>query len=157
MKRADNEIINNDINYYIIEELEESIAQSILINKKVDIPNDFKVSTTLTEDEIRNKFKKEEDFLKTSLATRSEDFKTVENIEEEKKRKLFKSIVDPIEGLIVNDQITLDDSNLAYNNTDRSISLPDNMKAIVYDIVKMAIETINEEIPGPMLENKNLK
>ena len=41
MKRADNEIINNDINYYIIEELEESIAQSILINKKVDIPNDF--------------------------------------------------------------------------------------------------------------------
>ena len=157
MKRADNEVINNDINYYIIEELEESIAQSILINKKVDIPNDFKVSTTLTEDEIRNKFKKEEDFLKTSLATRSEDFKTVENIEEEKKRKLFKSIVDPIEGLIVNDQITLDDSNLAYNNTDRSISLPDNMKAIVYDIVKMAIETINEEIPGPMLENKNLK
>ena len=111
----------------------------------------------MTEDEIRNKFKKEEDFLKTSLATRSEDFKTVENIEEEKKRKLFKSIVDPIEGLIVNDQITLDDSNLAYNNTDRSISLPDNMKAIVYDIVKMTIETINEEIPGPMLENKNLK
>ena len=45
-----------------------SIIQLILNNKKLDIPNDFKAPTALTEDELRNKFKKEEDFLETSLA-----------------------------------------------------------------------------------------
>ena len=64
----------------------------------------------MTEDKIGNKFKKEEgDFLETSLETWSEGFKTVENIEEEKNKKLFKSIVDPAEDLTANDQVTVDD------------------------------------------------
>ena len=67
---------------------------------------------------------------------------------------MFKSIVDPAEGLIVNDQVTADSWNLANNNTDRTISLPKNMKAIVKDIVKILIESNNEEIPVPILGDK---
>ena len=81
-------------------------------------------------------------------------FSNVKNIEEEKNRKLFKSIVDPAEGLIVNDQVTVDDWNLANNNTGRSISLLDNMKAVDNDIINSVIETKNEEIPIPMLEDE---
>ena len=58
------------------------------------------------------------------------------------------------EGLIVNDQVTVENWNSANNNTDRSISLPDNMKAVVNNIVKNVIEANNEEIPIPMLEDK---
>ena len=83
----------------------------------------------LTKDEIRK-------FLETSLATRSNKFETVESIEEEKNRKLFKSIVDLAEVLIVNEQVTVDSWNLANNNTDISICLLDNMKAVVNNIVK---------------------
>ena len=71
-----------------------------------------------------------------------------------KDRKLFKSIVDPSEGLIVNDQVTVDSWNLANNNTDRSISLPDKMKAVVNDIVKNVIETNDKEISILMLEDE---
>ena len=67
---------------------------------------------------------------------------------------MFKSIVDPPEGLIVNDQVTVDSWNLANNNTDRSISLPDNMKAVVNDIVKNVIETNDKEISILMLEDE---
>ena len=44
-----------------MEEVEYRIVQSILNNKKIDIPNDFKVPNALTKDKIRNKFKKEEE------------------------------------------------------------------------------------------------
>ena len=68
--------------------------------------------------------------------------------------KLFKSIVNRAEGLIVDNQVTVDDWNLANKNTDRSISLPDSMKAAVNNIVKTVIETNNEEIPVPLLEDE---
>ena len=59
-----------------MEEVEENIVQSILNDKKIDIPNDFKDLPALKEDKIRKKFKKEEEnFLESTLATRSEDFK----------------------------------------------------------------------------------
>ena len=67
-----------------------SIIQLILNNKKLDIPNDFKAPTALTEDELKNRFKKEEDFLETPLAIWSEDFKTVENVAEGKKGNCLK-------------------------------------------------------------------
>ena len=67
---------------------------------------------------------------------------------------MFKSIVDLAEGLIVNNQITVDDWNLANNNTDRSISFLDNSTAIVNNIVKNVIETNNKEIPIPIIEDK---
>ena len=78
----------------------------------------------------------------------------MKNIEEEKNMKLFKSIVNRAEGLIVDNQVTVDDWNLANKNTDRSISLPDSMKAAVNNIVKTVIETNNEEIPVPLLEDE---
>ena len=68
--------------------------------------------------------------------------------------KLFKSLVNRAEGLIVDNQVTVDDWNLANKNTDRSISLPDSMKAAVNNIVKTVIETNNEEIPVPLLEDE---
>ena len=67
---------------------------------------------------------------------------------------MFKSTVHPTKGLILNAQVTVDDWNLANNNTDRTICLLDNIKAIVNDTIKNVFETNNEEIPIPMLEDK---
>ena len=59
---------------------------------------------------------------------------------------MFKSVVDLADGLIVNDQVTIDNWNLANNNADKSVSLPENMKAVVNNSVKNVIKTNNEEI-----------
>ena len=59
---------------------------------------------------------------------------------------MFKNIVDLAEGLILNDQVTIDNWNLANNNADKSITLPENMKTVVNIIVKNLIKKNNEEI-----------
>ena len=59
---------------------------------------------------------------------------------------MFKNIVDLAEGLILNDQVTIDNWNLANNNADKSITLPGNMKTVVNNIVKNLIKKNNEEI-----------
>ena len=59
---------------------------------------------------------------------------------------MFKSVVDLADGIIVNDQVTIDNWNLANNNADKSITLPENMKTVVNNIVKNLIKKNNEEI-----------
>lgn len=58
---------------------------------------------------------------------------------------MFKNIVDLAEGLILNDQVTIDNWNLANSNADKSITLPENMKTVVNNIVKNLIKKNNEE------------
>lgn len=59
---------------------------------------------------------------------------------------MFKNIVDLAEGLILNDQVTIDNWNLANSNADKIITLPENMKTVVNNIVKNLITNNNEEI-----------
>ena len=103
--------------------------------------------------------KKKKIFLESPLAIWSEDFQTVKNIEEEKTRKLFKSIVGPAEGFIGNNQVTIQGWNVDNNKTDQTISLPANAKAAVSDIVKNLIERNNEEVPisKNIINNKGRK
>lgn len=70
---------------------------------------------------------------------------------------MFKSVVDLADGLIVNDQVTIDNWNLANNNTGKSVSLPENMKAVVNNSVKNVIKINNEEIQTQKWEDKKTK
>ena len=46
----------------------------------------------------------------------SKDFETIQNIEDEEKNELIKSITNPLEGQIVNNKITISDSTRGDNN-----------------------------------------
>ena len=72
---------------------------------------------------------------------------------------MFKSIVGPAEGFIGNSQVTIQGWNVDNNKTDQTISLPDNAKAAVNDIVKNLIERNNEEVPisKNIINNKGRK
>ena len=71
---------------------------------------------------------------------------------------MFKSIVGPAEGFIGNNQVTIQGWNVDNNKTDQTISLPDNAKAAVNDIVKNLIERNNEEVPiSKNINNKGRK
>ena len=70
---------------------------------------------------------------------------------------MFKNIVDLAEGLILNDQVTIDNWNLANNNADKSITLPENMKTVVNNIVKNLIKKNNEEIQTQKWEDEKAK
>lgn len=49
----------------------------------------------------------------------SGDYKTSKNFDQEEKQKLFKTIVNTNEGLLVDDQINIDDLNPPDNKTSR--------------------------------------
>lgn len=70
---------------------------------------------------------------------------------------MFKNIVDLAEGLILNDQVTIDNWNLANSNADKSITLPENMKTVVNNIVKNLIKKNNEEIQTQKWEDEKAK
>ena len=125
----------------------DEVTDSIDKNEVVKLPDNFKPPTILSGDEIKKENKKEqEDFIDTSLIFNSEEFKTAKSIDEEEKNKLFKIIVDPNEGLLVDDQINIDDWNPLDNSTDPSTTLPKNMKNIVDDIIMKTIDDDIQEI-----------
>ena len=70
---------------------------------------------------------------------------------------MFKNIVDLAEGLILNDQVTIDNWNLANSNADKSITLPENMKTVVNNIVKNLIKKNNEETQTQKWEDEKAK
>ena len=139
----------------------DDVTDSINKNEAVKLPDDFKPLTILSGEKIKKENKKEqEDFIDTSQIFNSKDFKTTRNINEEEKMKIFKTIVDPNEGLLVDDQINIDDGNPPDNNTDSSTTFRKNMKKIVDNIIKKTIdddiqETIAVTLPDPQNNNND--
>ena len=120
-------------------------------NGVVKLPDDVKPPTILSGEEIK-------DFIDTSLIFNSENLKTAKKINEEEKKKLFKTIVDSNEDLMVDKQINVDDWHPPNNNTDPLTTLPKNMKNIVDDVIKKTIdddiqETITVTLPDPQNNN----
>ena len=69
----------------------------------------------------------------------SRGFETIQNIENEEKNELIKSIINPLEGQIVNDKITISD----YTRDDNKIDLPINVRP---DVNNIAEDVINNTI-----------
>lgn len=94
------------------------VIDSFHKNKVINLSDKFKLAAISSGEENKKENKKQqEDFIDTCLIFNCEDFKTAENINEEEKRKLFKIVVDPNEGLLVNDQLGIDDWNPPDTNT----------------------------------------
>ena len=69
----------------------------------------------------------------------SRGFETIQNIENEEKNELIKSIINPLEGQIVNDKITISD----YTRDDNKIDIPINVRP---DVNNIAEDVINNTI-----------
>ena len=65
----------------------------------------------------------------------SRGFETIQNIENEEKNELIKSIINPLEGQIVNDKITISD----YTRDDNKIDIPINVRPDVNNIAENVI------------------
>ena len=92
----------NDYENAIGKTIMDDVTDSINKNEAVKLPDDFKPLTILSGEKIKKENKKEqENFIDTSQIFNSKDFKTTRNINEEEKMKIFKTIVDPNEGLLV--------------------------------------------------------
>ena len=75
------------------------------------------------------------------LTMRYRDFDTIQNIEEEdeEKNELIKSITNPLEGQIENDEITLSKYVIDDNNVGIPINVRTDINNIVEDIINNTI------------------
>ena len=55
--------------------------------------------------------------MEAALKIRSRDFETVQNIEDEKQKELFKTVTDPTGDLIANGKSSINDWTFKDNNT----------------------------------------
>ena len=73
-----------------------------------------------TEQIDQDKIKEAIQYLQTGLTIQPRDFETIQNIEDEEKTELIKSITNSSEGQIVNNKIAISD----YTRDDNNIGIP---------------------------------
>ena len=99
------------------QKVEENLVDDILNNDETDYRPYFQIPVLKTEDEIDAiRIQENADFLEGELAKNATDFEIAAEVEAQNKIDLIKSAIDPGDGIITNEGVTLVD----YNRTDRN-------------------------------------
>ena len=115
-------------------------------NERPEIPESFVPSVPLTTEEIKEWTKEEdENFIQTSLAFRKEELRAADEIANEENKNIIKSVVDPMSGLLLNDEIDFQHINLSSNTTDNTYKLPPKVEKHLDEIVIDAIPKIEQD------------
>ena len=108
-----------------MEEIKEHINNIIENNKRPEMPEPFVLSFLLATEEIKEQTKQEgENFIQTLLTLREEELRAAGEIANEENKGIIKSIIDPMPGLLVDDEIDFQDINFLPNTTDNTYKLP---------------------------------
>ena len=83
--------------------------------------------------------------MQTKFEVKQTDFDTIEKADREDKERLIRKIVNPTNGLTVNDQITSQDLNLPELSTALPLQLPLELNAMVEDIASNVMGKIRQQ------------
>ena len=86
-----------------------------------------------------------ESLIQTKMEIDQPDLDAKERADRENKERLVRNIVNPTEGLTVNDQITFQDINLPEANIMSPLELPPNVNAIVDEITNNVLTKISQK------------
>ena len=112
-----------------LEEIGEDINTMTENNVTPEIPEDFVSPFPLTTEEIKKQTKQEgENFVRASLTLREGELRAADKIADEENKDIIKSIVDPMPGLLVNDEMDFQDINSPPNTTDNTYKLQPKVK-----------------------------
>ena len=102
--------------------------------------------TVSLEDEIRERNKQDkENFMETKVEIEQTDLDAIEKADREDKERLIRKLVDPTDGLTVNDQITSQDLILPEPSIALPLQLPPELNAMVEDITSTVMGKITQE------------
>ena len=95
-----------------------------------------------------------ESLIQTKMEIDQPDLDAKERADRENKERLVRNIVNPTEGLTVNDQITFQDINLPEANIMSPLELPPNVNAIVDEITNNVLTKISQKTLTDLPESK---
>ena len=95
-----------------------------------------------------------ESLIQTKMEIDQPDLDAKERADRENKERLVRNIVNPTEGLTVNDQITFQDINLPEANIMSPLELPPNVNAIVDEITNNVLTKTSQKTLTDLPESK---
>lgn len=131
-----------------IDKIEQNVADDIFNNIKDDYDDDDNeppLYSQISNEIDRDRIEESKEYVKTQMQIRSWYFETIDNIDEENKNELLKSVVDPLDRQYVNDDITPSDYTRYTNNEI-------NEEVTVTDIKTEPEPIIIEEAPVTLTE-----
>ena len=101
-----------------MEKIEEDINTMIKNYEQPEIPEDFVPPFPLTTDEIKKQTKQEgEDLVQMQVAVREEGLTSADEITDEENKNIIKSILNPMPGLLVCNEMDFQDIFLPVQQT----------------------------------------
>ena len=116
-----------------------------ITEKDVEIMTFIPPTVSLEGEIIETNKQDKENFIPTKLEIEETNLDAIEKSDREDKERLIRKIVDPAEGLTVNDQLTSQDLNLLESLIASPLQLPPELNAIVEDITRNVMEKITQQ------------
>ena len=141
--KTDNEIV------------EQKVVADILNNDNTDYTPQYIFPTVKTDEEAdRDKINENKNYIATELVKKQRDIQTIEDITKKNQKDLIRSIVDPGDGIMTNEDITATDYTRNDNNEPVQPQLEPGVLNVMQEMVKIMTEqvAVMDSIP-PSLEN----
>ena len=122
---------------------EQNVADDILNNIKSDYDEDDPTEPPphlqIREEMDKDRINESKEFVETRMQIRSRDFETIDNIDEENKKELLKSVIDPLDGQYVNNNITPSDYTRDDNNNPVQTGAESPVLRVINDIINIKV------------------
>ena len=93
----------------------------------------------IREEMDKDRINESKEFVETRMQIRSRDFETIDNIDEENKKELLKSVIDPLDGQYVNNNITPSDYTRDDNNNPVQTGAESPVLRVINDIINIKV------------------
>ena len=135
--------------------VEQKVVTDILNNANTDYTPQYNFPTVKTDEEVdRDRINESKNYIATELVKKERDIQTIEDITKKNQKDLIRSIVDPGDGFMTNEDITATDYTRNDNNEPVQPQLDPGVLNVMQEIVKIMAEqvAVMDSIP-PALEN----
>ena len=135
--------------------VEQKVVTDILNNDNTDYTPRYNFPTVKTDEEAdRDRINENKNYIATELVKKQRDIQIIDDITKKNQKDLIRSVADPGDGIITNENITSTDYTRNDNNEPVQPQLGEGVLNVMKDMVKIMGEqvAVMDSIPSP-LEN----
>ena len=135
--------------------VEQKIVTDILNNDKTDYTSQYNFPTVKTDEEAeRDGINENTNYIATELVKKERDIQIIDDITKKNQIDLIRSIADPGDGVIINENVTSTDYTRNDNNEPVQPQLDQGVLNVMQEMVKIMTEqvAVMDSIPPPLEE-----
>ena len=143
------------------EQVEREIVKDILKNNTTDYTPQYTIPTVKTDAESeRDKIRENKNYIKTELVKKERDFQTIDDITKKNQKDLIRSVTDPADGILTNENVTSSDWTRSDNNEPVQPQLDPGVINVMQEMVRImseqtvVIDSIKNP-PQPLVNSSN--